>query len=111
MQTSNRLFALVSALVLFTGCQVPVAISEQVIQPTSVPTNPPEQQLHPTAVPPVASPSSTANLPSLAASSSTSPVSISECAIDVHSHLDVVGALNTETTFLRSAENAIAIMD
>lgn len=111
MQTSNRLFALVSALVLFTGCQVPVAISEQVIQPTSVPTNPPEQQLHPTAVPPVASPSSTANLPSLAASSSTSPVSISECAIDVHSHLDEVGALNTETTFLRSAENAIAIMD
>ena len=111
MQTSNRLFALVSALVLFTACQVPVAISEQAIQPTSVPTNPPEQQLHPTAVPPVASPSSTAYLPSLAASSSTPPSSIRECAIDVHSHLDEVRALNTETTFLRSAENAIAIMD
>lgn len=111
MQTSNSLFALVSALVLFTACQVPVAISEQAIRPTSVPTNPPEQQLHPTAVPPVASPSSTAYLPSLAASSSTPPVSISECAIDVHSHLDDIGALNTDTTFLRSAENAIAIMD
>ena len=111
MQTSTRLFALVSALVLFTACHVPVAISEQAIQPTSVPTNPPEQQLHPTAVPPVASPSSTAYLPSLAASSSTPPASIRECAIDVHSHLDEVRALNTETTFLRSAENAIAIMD
>ena len=111
MQTSNRLFALVSVLVLFTACQVPVAISEQAIRPTSVPTNPPEQQLHPTAVLPVASPSSTAYLPSLTASLSTPPISINECAIDVHSHLDNIGALNTETTFLRSAENAIAIMD